>query len=214
MLHKKWKQKANSFIIKSNEHSGLMLSSVISLINSDYSGNNTFAHISRTFLGMLSDLSKVFMFSICLLYYNSCSRFSRSLGIVWRAPSTIGITLTIILQSFLGSVHQFSSRVQVFVYHFAFFYFHSLTLRRNSKVNNNTSSPFFVDYYKVWSLDWDYVIHLNLKIPEEFVRLIGRDRFWVVHITFVRMIKYKFLAQFPVNPIAHPVVFSLILILC
>ena len=57
-------------------------------------------------------------------------------------------------------------------------------------------------------------IYLYLKILGEFVRLILQDRFWVVHITFVRMVKLQFLAQFPVYQLAYPVVPSLILSLC
>ncbi len=50
------------------------------------------------------------------------------------------------------------------------------------------------------------MIRLYLKIPEEFVRLILKDRFWVMHIPFVRMVKFKFLAHFLVDRLAHPVV--------
>ena len=39
-------------------------------------------------------------------------------------------------------------------------------------------------------------------------------RWWVVHIPFVRMVTLQFLAQFPVNHLAHPVVTRLILLLC
>ena len=44
--------------------------------------------------------------------------------------------------------------------------------------------------------------------------LILEDRFCVVHIPFVRMVKFKFLTQLPVDHLAHPVGSSLILILC
>ena len=37
------------------------------------------------------------------------------------------------------------------------------------------------------------------QIPEKFVRLIFRDIFLVVHIPFVNMVKFQFLAQFPVD---------------
>ena len=40
------------------------------------------------------------------------------------------------------------------------------------------------------------------------------DKCWVVHIPFVRIVKFKFLAHFPVDHLAHPVVFCLILLLC
>ena len=43
---------------------------------------------------------------------------------------------------------------------------------------------------------------------------IIKDRFSGVHIPFVRMIKFLFLAQFPVDYLTHPIVFTLILFLC
>ena len=70
----------------------------------------------------------------------------------------------------------------------------------------------FVDYYKVWSSDRDYMIRLYVKIPEECVRLFLQDRFKVLHIPFVRMVKFQFLEQFPVDHLSHPVVPSLMLI--
>ena len=38
-----------------------------------------------------------------------------------------------------------------------------------------------------------------LKIPENFVCLILQDGFWFVHVPFGSMIKFQFLAQFPVD---------------
>ena len=35
-----------------------------------------------------------------------------------------------------------------------------------------------------------------------------------MHIPFVGMVKFKFLAHFPMDPVAHPVVSSLVLLLC
>ena len=43
------------------------------------------------------------------------------------------------------------------------------------------------------------------------MRLILRDRLWVVHIPFVRMFKFQFFAQFLVNHLTHPVVSNLII---
>ena len=54
------------------------------------------------------------------------------------------------------------------------------------------------------------MIHLFLKIPVEFVRLIFLDEFWVGHITFVRVVRFKLLAQFPGDHLTHPVVSCLI----
>ena len=58
------------------------------------------------------------------------------------------------------------------------------------------------------------MIRLYIKVPQEFVRVIFWDRCWVVHIPFVGMVKFKFLAHFPVDHIAHPIVSSLVLLLC
>ena len=40
--------------------------------------------------------------------------------------------------------------------------------------------------------------------------VIFLDGGWVVHIPFVRMVKFKFLAHFPVDHLAHPIMSSLI----
>ena len=50
-----------------------------------------------------------------------------------------------------------------------------------------------------------------LKSYSIFLRVILKDGFRVVHILLVRMVKFKFLAQFPVDHIPHAFVFSLIL---
>ena len=60
------------------------------------------------------------------------------------------------------------------------------------------------------------------RLGDQFVLLkshrilcvILSDRCWVVNITFVPMVKFQFLAQLPVDHIAHLVVSSLILLLC
>ena len=57
------------------------------------------------------------------------------------------------------------------------------------------------------------MIHLYLKIPENFVHLILQDGFWVMYIPFVCMVKLKLLTQFQAYHLAHPVVSSLILFL-
>ena len=69
---------------------------------------------------------------------------------------------------------QFPCKVQVLPLYFASFQFYSV-VSRYSKVNNSASSPFLIDYYKVWLPGRDLVIHLYVKIPWKFVRLILRD---------------------------------------
>ena len=43
------------------------------------------------------------------------------------------------------------------------------------------------------------MIFLHPQTPENFVRLILRDEFWFVQVPFIRMVKFQFLAQFPVD---------------
>ena len=47
--------------------------------------------------------------------------------------------------------------------------------------------------------------------PSRFVCLILQDRFRVLHVPFIHMVKFQFLELFPVDPIAHRFVSNLIL---
>ena len=53
------------------------------------------------------------------------------------------------------------------------------------------------------------MIRLYHKILEKFVSLVVQDRFWVVHIPFDRMVRFKLLAQFPLYHLPHPVISDL-----
>ena len=65
------------------------------------------------------------------------------------------------------------------------------------------SFSYSINYDQVWSPGWDLLIRLYLKISEDFMRLIHKDRFWFVHIPFSSMLKFQFLAQFPVDHLLH-----------
>ena len=65
-----------------------------------------------------------------------------------------------------------------------------------------------------WFFGKEYVIRLCLTIPENFMYLIFQNRFWVVDIPFVRMIKFKFVALILVEHLSYTVVSSLIPFLC
>ena len=88
--------------------------------------------------------------------------------------------------------------LQVFFLFFLFFFFFVVV----------------VDDYKIWSSDGVLVIYFYLKILVEFVHFILQDRFCVVRIPFVRLVKLQLLAQFPEDHLAHSVVPRLILFLC
>ena len=49
------------------------------------------------------------------------------------------------------------------------------------------------------------MIRLYFIIPEEFVSLIFQDRCWFVHMSFVCMVIFQCLPQFPVDRLTHPV---------
>ena len=53
------------------------------------------------------------------------------------------------------------------------------------------------------------MIRLYPIIPENFVYLIFLDGFWIVHIPFVLMVKFKLFAQFSVDHLALLVISSL-----
>ena len=69
-----------------------------------------------------------------------------------------------------------------------------------------------VNYDKVWSSGQDQVICLYVKVPEEFVCAFLQDRCWVVHLPFIRLVKFEFLLHLPVDQLSHPVVSIIIII--
>ena len=61
---------------------------------------------------------------------------------------------------------------------------------------------FFVN--QVGSSDWDWVICLYIQIAEKLACLILQDRFYVVHIPPIRMVKFDFFSQLPVDNLSQP----------
>ena len=120
---------------------------------------------------------------------------------VLRARIIIGINDTFMFYSFFQSPR----KVDVLV--FNFFQFYSV-LSRSIKVHNFESSPLLLFFLS--SVRWK-------RLGDTFVcqnpRGILPDWCWVVHIPFVRMVEFKFLAQFPMDHLTHSVVSCLILFL-
>ena len=129
------------------------------------------AQVSRTLFSILADLNNTVVWTVLTrpVISKSSSLCTNPLVTVRRAPITIGRVVNFRFHSFLNSLAR-STNLSLFSHSFNF------TLW-SSKVHNSASSLFFVDYYKVWSSDRDYVIRLYLEIPDEFVRLILQDRF-------------------------------------
>ena len=164
---------------------------------------------SRTLLGILAVLNNVIVWMVSTrpIISNSSSPSTNPLMTVPRAPITICIIVIFMVHIFkkfslqdLGtypSFHFFSillsgqqgqqspqyCKFSFFFFLFVFFLFTNIRPRRR----------------------------LYLKIPEEFVRLIFQDTCWVVHIPFVCMVKFKFLAQFLIDNLVQPVVSTFII---
>ena len=175
--------------------------------------DNKSPQVSSTLLSILSALNNanyVWMVSTHLVISRSLSPCINPLVTVPRAPITIDI-VTLMFHSFFNSIAR-SRYLSFFPHSFSFTLWSARTVK--SWLTTAASSLFFIDYNKIWSSGWDLVIRLFLQIPEEFVCLIFQDRFWVVHIPFVRMVKHQLLANLPVDHLAHPVVPSLIFFLC
>ena len=91
-----------------------------------------------------------------------------------------------------------------------YFTFFSLLSAEAAKSTTRQVFIFFLAITRSGRLTEIRWFFLYLKIPEHFVRLILQDWFRVVHLPFIRMIKFKYLAQFPVDPFPHRVVSSFI----
>ena len=95
--------------------------------------------------------------------------------------------------------HSFFNSLARFRYLSSFLPFSFTLLCWHSKICYMTDS--FPLWIKIRSdllacMGW-YVFYL--KIPENFMHFIFKDRFWFVFIPFVNMVKFQFLVLFPVD---------------
>ena len=84
----------------------------------------------------------------------------------------------------------------------------------DSKVHNSASSLFLwtiIRSGRLFGIRWSVG---TSKSQRSLCISFSRTDAGVVHIPFVRRVNFKHLAKFPVDHLAHPVVFSLILFLC
>ena len=172
---------------------------------------NKSPQVSRNLLSILADLNNtvVWMVSPHPFISKASSLRTNPLVTAPRALITIGIIVTFMIYSYFNSLSR--SRYLSLFSHFLNFTLWS-AMRAKSTILQVLF--YFVDYFKIWSSGQDLVISLYLKVPEEFVRITLKDRFLVVHIPFVCMLKLQLLAKFPVDHLAHAVVYSLIIFPC
>ena len=137
--------------------------------------------VSRILLSILADFNNAVVWTVSTrpLISKSFSPCINPSVTVPRAPITIGIIVTFMFHSFFNSL----AKVEVLILLFAFFQFYSVA-SRNSKVHNLASSPsFFFFFFFFFLLLQGLVVWprlgdpFYLKIPEECVRLILKERF-------------------------------------
>ena len=141
------------------------------------------------------------MVSTRSLISTSSSPSINPLVTVPRVPITIGITVIFMFHSFFNSLAR-SKYLSFFLFSF------TLTLKSAMAV----SSLLLLLLLRLVVCPWlgDPFV---LQNPESSVCLILLDRFLVVRLLFVHMVKFPFLAQFLVNSLIHQAVLSLMLFL-
>ena len=166
--------------------------------------DNKSPQVSRTLLSILPILNNVvvWMVSTRPLISKSSSPCTNPFVTVPRALITIGIIVTFMFHSFFNSLAR-SRYLSVFSHSFIFILWSAWTAKSTIL---QVFFFFFLLIVIIWLSDRDLAIRLYLEIPKEFMRLILWDRFWVVHIQFVCLVKPQLLAEFAVDHLAHPVV--------
>ena len=155
--------------------------------------------VSRTLLSILAVLNNVivWMASTRPPTSKSSSPFDNPLVTVPKAPITIGTIVTLIFHSFFNSLAR-SRYLSFFSHSFSFI----LWSARTAKSTILQILFFFL------------LIIIRSCLLAEIRWSVYMSRCRVVHIPFVRMVKFKFLAHFPVDHLAHLVVSYLVLFLC
>ena len=168
--------------------------------------------VSRYLLSILAVFNNavVWMVSTRPPTSKSSRPLNNPLVTVPKAPITIGIIITSMFHSFFNSLVR-SMYLSLFSHSFSFILWSTGTSRQFCRFS---FIFFFVDYYKILSSGRDKVIRLYNKVPQGFVSVIFYEKCWVLHIPFAGMVKYKFLEHFPLDHLAHPIVSSLVILLC
>ena len=130
------------------------------------------------------------------------STFTMPLRIVWSVPIMTGITVTFMFHSFLVLWQDLSTNLFC---RFLWFSFSGLRGRQSSLFSRFSFCFFFFTITKSGILAGlsDTFLYQNTR---EFKCLILQDGFWFVYVLFGCLVKFKLLAQFPVDHLSHPVV--------
>ena len=169
----------------------------------------TSPQVSRTFLSILADLKNtvICMVTTCPLMSKSSSHGINPLVTVPSAPITIVIALTFIFHSFFRSLAR-----SVYL---SFRLLPVLSCDQPKQKIPQFGRFSFFGWLSLGLVVWPRLSDLFVSlIPEEVCVTRSSRRIPVCGYTFVRLVKFQFLAQFPVDYLPHPVVSSLILFLC
>ena len=162
--------------------------------------------VSRNLLRILTVFNNVVVLMVSTWPPTSKSfrPFNNALVPVPKTPITIGIIVTFMFHSFFNSLAR--SR---YLSLFTFFLFYSVVCRDNK-----------VDIFANFLFSLLIIIRSGLLVEIRWsvwlskshwsLCIIFSDRCWVMHIPFVGKVKFKFLAHFPVDHLAHPVLSSLV----
>ena len=112
------------------------------------------------------------MVSTYLPISHSSSFLSKPLRTVPITPITIGITVTLMFNSFLSYLVR-SKYLSIFSFSLIFTLWSTGTIRL--VIFLFSFFFFFVNYLQIWSSGWDQVICLFYKIPENLMHLIFQD---------------------------------------
>ena len=155
------------------------------------------------------------MVSGCDPSSNSSSSLFHPLGTVPSALVTSGITVILVFHTSLSNLAN-SPYLSLFPRALILTMWSDGVCRRSIK--RTFLSFYFVSSFFLFLFFFFFLIIarsvlvaeicLYLKIPENFMRLILLERFWFVHIPFGRMVKFQFLAHFPVDQLSHPIISS------
>ena len=148
-------------------------------------------HISASLLTILADRNHAVVWTIFTRAFisNSFRFFTNPLVTVKSTLIIIGITVTFMFNSFFSCLARPIYCLFFFLISFSFDLWSAGMAK--SSIKQVLYFFFSVDCHKVWSSGRVSEIRLYHKILKKFERLI----FLVVHISFVPMVKFIFLAQ-------------------
>ena len=162
--------------------------------------------VSRTLLSILAVLSNVVVWMVSTRppTSKSSSPFSNPSVTVRNAPITIGIIVTFMFHSFFYSLAR-SRYLSFFSHSFSFIPWSAGTAK---------STILQVLFFLLIIIRSGLLAVIRWSVcmskSHRSLCVIFLDSCWVVHIPFVHMVKFKFLAHLPVDHLPDPVVFCLL----